>query len=146
MAITIRGNGTAPAAGNNDTSPAFAVHANQFVGGHGGDITVISTGSTATMFGRALQADSSTNAQGSGGGTGGNLVILAHDAVAFGTGAVAAYAQAAGDANGAGGAVLAQSYNGNVTGVAASVINADGPGGLGCSGVAPTPSGRISAP
>ncbi len=99
LAITIRGNGTAPAAGNNDTSPAFAVHANQFLGGHGGDITVISTGSTVSMFGRALQANSSTNAQSSGGGTGGHLVILAHDAVAFGNG-VAAYVQAAGDPTG----------------------------------------------
>jgi hypothetical protein len=130
LAITIRGNGTAPAAGNNDTNPAFAVHANQFLGGHGGDITVISTGSTVTMFGRALQANSSTNVQSSGGGAGGHLVIRAHDAVAFGTGAVPAYAQAAGDANGAGGTVLAKSYNGDVTGVAGSQINAGGPGGL----------------
>ena len=105
------------------------MHANQFLGGHGGDITVISTGSTVSMFGRALQANSSTNAQSSGGGTGGRLVILAHDAVAFGNG-VAAYVQAAGDANGAGGTVLAQSFNGNVTGPLGSVINADGPGGL----------------
>jgi parallel beta-helix repeat protein len=129
LAIAIQGNPTAPAAGNNDTNPAFAVHANQFLGGHGGDITVISTSSTVTMFGRALQANSSTNAQGSGGGTGGHLVILAHDAVAFGTGAVPAFVQAAGDPNGAGGTILAQSFNGNVTGVAASVLNADGPGG-----------------
>jgi hypothetical protein len=130
LAITIRGNGTAPAAGNNDTNPAFAVHANQFLGGHGGDITVISTGSTVTMFGRALQANSSTNVQSSGGGSGGHIVIRAHDAVAFGTGAVPAFVQAAGDANGAGGTVLAKSYNGNVTGIATSVINAGGPGGI----------------
>jgi hypothetical protein len=130
LAITIHGNETVPAAGNNDTSPAFAVHANQFLGnGHGGDITVISTGSTVTMLGRALQANSSTNVQSSGGGSGGHIVILAHDAVAFGTGVVPAFVQAAGDPDGAGGTILAQSFNGNVTGVAASVLNADGPGG-----------------
>jgi hypothetical protein len=76
-----------------------------------------------------LQANSSTNVQSSGGGAGGHIVILAHDAVAFGTGVVPAFVQAAGDPNGAGGTIAAQSFNGNVTGVAASVLNVDGPGG-----------------
>jgi hypothetical protein len=136
-AITIRGSATAPnpALGNNDTNPAYAVHANQFLqNGHGGDITVISKDSTVTMFGRALQANAST---GSNGGKGGHIVILAHDAVAFGTGVVPAFVQAAGDTTGsaseAGGTLLAQSYNlvnGNVTGIAASQINVEGPGGI----------------
>jgi hypothetical protein len=129
-AITIRGNATVPAAGNDDTTPAFAVHANQFLGnGHGGEITVISTGSTVTMFGRALQANASTT---NNGGTGGKIVILAHDEVAFGTGVDPAFVQAAGDTTGGspqGGTLLAQSYNSNVTGVAGSQINVEGPGG-----------------
>ena len=123
-AITIRGNATVPAADNNDTNPAFAVHANQILqNGHGGDITVISTGSTVTMFGRALQANAST---GSNGGKGGHIVILAFGEVAFGTGVIPAFVQAAGDTTGGGPAgrhVIAQSFNGNVTGIAASRIN-----------------------
>ena len=96
-AITIRGNATAPVlplVNNNDTNPAYAVHANQFVGGHGGDITVISKGSTVTMFGRAIQANASTT---SNGGAGREHRHPAHLDVAFGTGVVAAFVQAAGD-------------------------------------------------
>ena len=106
------------------------MHANQILqNGHGGDITVISKDSTVTMFGRALQANAST---GSNGGKGGHIVILAHDEVAFGTGAVPAFVQAAGDTTGGapqGGTVLAQSFSNNVTGIAASQINVEGPGG-----------------
>jgi hypothetical protein len=61
--------------------------------------------------------------------------------VAFGTGAVPAYAQAAGDANGAGGTVSAQSYNGDVTGLAGARSRSAGRAALvtleGCA----TPSG-----
>ena len=83
-AITINGITTAPAAGNGDTNPAFAVHANQILqNGYGGDVTVISTGSTVTTTGRAIQANASTA---SNGGTGGQVVVLASGEVAFGTG------------------------------------------------------------
>ena len=104
-------------AGNNDTNPAFAVHANQILqNGYGGDITVISTGSTVTTTGRALQANASTA---NNGGTGGHIVVLASGEVAFGTGATPAYVEAAGDTTGGapkGGTITAQSFNGNVTG------------------------------
>ena len=148
-AITITGNPTAPAAAdNNDTNPAFAVHANQILqNGHGGDITVISTASTVTMFGRALQANASTV---SNGGRGGHVVMLAFGEVAFGTGAVPAFVQAAGDTTGGspqGGTVVAQSFNGNVTGIATSQITVNGPGGTAkLTGCAPAPPSGISAP
>jgi hypothetical protein len=135
LAITIRGNATAPVPGsdhNNDTNPPYAVHANQILqNGHGGDITVISKSSTVTMFGRALQANASTI---SNGGKGGHIVILALNEVAFGTGVLPAFVQAAGDTSGGGsqqgGTVLAQSFSNNVTGIAASQINVEGPGGV----------------
>jgi hypothetical protein len=98
--------------------------------GTGGDITVISKSSTVTMFGRALQANASTI---SNGGKGGHIVILALNEVAFGTGVLPAFVQAAGDTTGgtpAGGTVLAQSFSNNVTGIAASQINVEGPGGV----------------
>src|SRR4030095_15566097 len=102
-AITIRGNATAPVlplVSNNDTSPAYAVHANMFLqNGHGGDITVISHDSTVTMFGRAIQANASTT---SNGGQGGHIDIQGNLEVAFGTGVTPAFVQAAGDITGGG--------------------------------------------
>jgi hypothetical protein len=133
-AITIRGNATAPVlplVNNNDTNPAYAVHANMFLqNGHGGDITVISKDSTVTMFGRAIQANASTA---NNGGQGGHIVIQGNGEVAFGTGVTPAFVQAAGDITGgspAGGTVNAKSFNGNVTGIATSQISVLGPGGL----------------
>ena len=140
-----------PRVNNNDTSPAYAVHANQFLrNGHGGDITVISTDSTVDDV-RPRDAGQRLHDASNGGGTGGHIVILAHDDVAFGTGVTPAFVQAAGDANGrraGGGTVIAKSFNGNVTGIAASQINVLGPGGTrDAQGPAsPTPAGRISAP
>ena len=133
-AITIRGNATAPVlplVNNNDTNPAYAVHANMFLqNGHGGDITAISKDSTVTMFGRAIQANASTT---SNGGQGGHIVIQGNLDVAFGTGVTPAFVQAAGDITGggsqAGGTVNAKSFNGNVTGIATSQISVLGPGG-----------------
>jgi hypothetical protein len=130
-AIVIRGNATVPAAGNNGTNPPFAVHANQRLqNGHGGDVTVISTGSTVTTFGRALQANASTA---SNGGKGGHIVVLAQDDVAVGAGGVPAFIEAAGDTTGGGsqqgGTLVAQSFTGNVTGVAGSQLKVEGPGG-----------------
>ena len=58
---------------------------------------MISKASTVTMFGRALQANASTS---SNGGKGGHIVILASGEVAFGTGVLAAFVQAAGDTSG----------------------------------------------
>jgi hypothetical protein len=128
-AITIRGNATAPPAGNNSTTPAFAVHANQTVGsGHGGTITVISKDSSVSTFGRALQANASTDPNKSG-GQGGHIVVLAHDGVAFG-GATPAFIEAAGDILGGdakGGTITAQSFNADVTGPAGSQLKVDGP-------------------
>jgi SdrD B-like domain/Right handed beta helix region len=154
-AIIIRGNATVPtvAAGNNDTNPAFAVHANQRLrNGHGGDITVISRDSTVTTFGRALQANAST---GSNGGKGGHIVVLARDNVAFGAVVAAvdvpAFIQAAGDITGGGsqqgGTIVAQSFTGTVTGVAGSQLSVEGPGGTatltGCADPAGTYLGTV---
>ena len=150
-AIIIRGNATVPAAGNNDTNPAFAVHANQVLqNGHGGNITVISTGSTVTTTGRAVQANAST---GNNGGTGGKIVVLASGEVAFGTGGIPAFIEAAGDTTGgapAGGTITAQSFNGNVTGLAGSRLKVDGPAGhigtvtlTGCANPAGTYPGLV---
>ncbi len=83
------------------------MHANQILqNGHGGDITVISKGHTVTMFGRALQANASTA---SNGGEGGHIVVLAFGEVAFGTGVLPAFVQAAGDTTGGGGRRAARS-------------------------------------
>jgi hypothetical protein len=149
-AITIVGTAApVPAAGNNDTNPAFAVHANQFLGnGHGGDIAVISTGSTVTTTGRAIQANAST---GSNGGTGGNVVVLAFGQVAIGNG-TAAFIEAAGDTNvpAAGGTIRVQSFNANVTGPVGSQLKVDGSVGhfgtvtlTGCANPAGTYLGQV---
>jgi hypothetical protein len=150
-AITIRGITTpAPAAGNNDTNPVFAVHANQILqNGHGGAITVISTDSTVTTTGRAVQANASTA---SNGGTGGKIVVLAAGEVAFGTGATPAFIEAAGDTNstGAGGTITAQSFTANVSGPAGSQLKVDGPAAhigtvtlTGCANPAGTYLGQV---
>ena len=143
----------APLAGNRDTSPAFAVHANQTLrNGHGGNVTVISTGSTVTTTGRAIQANAST---GSNGGTGGNVVVLASGEVAFGNGG-AAYIEAAGDTTGGapkGGTITAQSFNANVSGPAGSQLKVDGPADnigtvtlTGCANPAGTYLGQVLPP
>ena len=147
-AITIKGNATVPPADNNNTSPAYAVHANQFLqNGHGGDVTVISKDSTVTMTGRAIQANAST---GSNGGKGGHVVIQGNLEVAFGTGTDPAFVQAAGDTSGggaqAGGTVNAQSFNGNVTGIATSQINVRARAAPRRSRAVSTPPGHISGP
>jgi hypothetical protein len=144
--ITITGNPTAPAAGtNNDTVPAYAVHANMAAqNGHGGVITVISTDTTVTTSGRAIQANSSTA---SNGGKGGQITVLASGVVAFGT----AFIQAAGDTTGgggqAGGSIFAHSFNAKVTGAAPGQLNATGPGGTvklqGCGEVLADYSGTV---
>ena len=110
--------------------PPFAVHANQILqNGHGGDVTVISTAAPVTTFGRAVQANAST---GSDGGTGGHIAVLAAPAKwPLAPGLSAAFIQAAGDTSAGGsrpgGTIVAQSFNGNVTGIAASQLNVDGP-------------------
>jgi hypothetical protein len=96
---------------------------------------VISKDSSVTTFGRALQANASTNANIPGGGQGGHIVVLAHDAVAFGIGATPAFIEAAGDTQGGGaqsGTITAQSFNvgGNVTGPAGSQLKVDGPAAI----------------
>ena len=153
-AITIVGTAApAPGLGNGDTSPAFAVHANQTLrNGHGGNVTVISTGSTVTTTGRAIQANAST---GSNGGTGGNVVVLASGEVAFGNG-TAAYIEAAGDTTGGapkGGTITAQSFNANVSGPAGSQLKVDGPADnigtvtlTGCANPAGTYLGQVLPP
>jgi hypothetical protein len=104
--------------------------------GHGGTIAVISTDSTVTTSGRAIQANSSTA---SNGGKGGHITVLAHDAVAFGT----AFIQAAGDTTGggsqAGGTIFAHSFNAKVTGAAPGQLNASGG-----PRPAPSPSGAAA--
>src|SRR5262249_60889845 len=67
--ITIIGNPTPPPAGKDNTSPAYAVHANMALqNGHGGGGTVSSTDPTGTTSGRAIQAKASATDKGSHGG------------------------------------------------------------------------------
>ena len=93
---------------NNDTNPGLCGARQQILqNGHGGDITVISTDSTVTMFGRAIQANASTT---NNGGQGGHIVVLRATAGwPLAPGSTPAFVQAAGDTTGGGSQAAARS-------------------------------------